>query len=101
MHTPPMEPIYVISLEEIFWGGILVAITMAIHGFGMLMVLRINRSVKLKLENKKSLMSGLIPLIFASCLIMFLCISRKSWSGQLFFYGKERFRTPAPPFILP
>jgi len=30
----PTPPLYVMSLEEIFWGGTLVAITMAMHGFG-------------------------------------------------------------------
>ena len=36
----PMEPLYVTSLDEIFWAGTLMAITMAMHGLGMLAVLR-------------------------------------------------------------
>ena len=97
MNTPPLEPIYVISLEEIFWGGILVAITMAMHGFGMLMVLRINRSIKLKLQNTKSLMSGLLPLIFASCMIMFVHLTEVMvWAA--FFYWKGAFPNASTSF---
>ena len=95
MNTP-VEPIYVISLEEIFW-RYTVAITMAMHGFGMLMVLRINRSIKLKLENKKNLMSGLLPLIFASCMIMFVHLSEVMvWTG--FFYWKGAFPNASTSF---
>ena len=31
---------YVTSLEEVFWGAALVAVTMAVHGCGMLATLR-------------------------------------------------------------
>jgi hypothetical protein len=97
MNPPSVEPIYVISLEEIFWGGILVAITMAMHGFGMLMVLRINRSIKLKLEGKKNLMSGLLPLIFASCMIMMVHLTEVMvWAG--FFYWKGAFPNASTSF---
>jgi len=57
MHTPP-ESLYIISVEEIIWGGILVAITMAIHGFGMLIVLRFNHTLKTWLDKKRNIMSG-------------------------------------------
>jgi hypothetical protein len=43
---PSVEPIYVTSLEEIFWGGTLVVGTMIKHGFGMVAVLRADESVK-------------------------------------------------------
>jgi hypothetical protein len=95
--NPPIEPLYVISLEEIFWGGILVAITMAIHGFGMLMVLRFNHSLKLRLETVKGLMSGLVPLIFASCMIMAVhLVEVLMWA--LFFYWKGAFPNASTSF---
>ena len=34
MSIPAVESQYVISLEEIFWGGTLVGVTMALHGLG-------------------------------------------------------------------
>jgi hypothetical protein len=42
----PLPPHYVTSLEEIFWGGTLVAITLVMHGFGMLLVLRSSGGLK-------------------------------------------------------
>ena len=48
------EPIYVISFEEVFWGALLVAITMTIHVFGMLLEIRINYSLKSRLAKKTS-----------------------------------------------
>jgi hypothetical protein len=35
MNATPAEPLYVISLQGVFRGAILLAITMAIHGCGM------------------------------------------------------------------
>jgi hypothetical protein len=92
-----MEKLYVISLEEIFWGGLLVAVTMAIHGFGMLMVLRINHSIKIRLDKNKSLVSGLFPLIFASCLILLVhLVEVFVWST--FFFLKNAFPNPSIAF---
>jgi hypothetical protein len=97
MNNPPTEALYVISLEEIFWGGILVAITMAIHGFGMLMVLRFNHYLKQRLETMKGLMSGLLPLILASCMIMFVHLTEVLvWA--LFFYWKGAFPNGSTSF---
>ena len=36
------EPQYVISAKELFWGGTLVAITMSMHGLGILTILRVS-----------------------------------------------------------
>ena len=66
------DSIYVVSLEEILWGGLLMAISMAIHGFGMLAVLRVNNAVIRRLESRKSLASGMFPVILASCMILFV-----------------------------
>jgi hypothetical protein len=41
MEIPLADSVYVTSLEEIIWGGTLVAVTKAMHGFGMLWVLRL------------------------------------------------------------
>jgi hypothetical protein len=48
------EPLYVTRFEEIFWGGLLVAITMVMHGFGMLLVLRAAGSLTHRFEPKPS-----------------------------------------------
>ncbi|HEY4935601.1 MAG TPA: hypothetical protein VII44_03425 [Puia sp.] len=85
-----IEPLYVVSIKEILWGGILVAITMGIHGFGMLTVLRVNYAVKHWLKTKKSLMSGLMPVIFASCMILIVHLFEVMVWG-LFFLWKGCF----------
>ena len=99
MNNPPVEALYVISLEEIIWGGILVAITMAIHGYGMLMVLRFNHSLKQRLVSMKGLMSGLLPLILASCMIMFVHLTEVMVWGWVFLYWKGAFPKPQHFFL--
>ena len=90
MNILQIEPVYVISSEEIFWGALLVALTMAIHGFGMLLVLRINEYLKSRLDKKTGFMAGLVPIMFASCLILLIhLIEVIIWA--VFFYWKGAF----------
>ena len=49
MNGAPIEPAYVISLDEITWGGALVAITLVMHAVGMLATLRVNLAAKSRL----------------------------------------------------
>jgi hypothetical protein len=86
------EPLYVVSIEEILWGSVLVAITMAIHGFGMLTVLRLNYTVKHWLHSSKSLFAGLLPVIFASGMILVTHLFEVLIWG-LFFIWKGCFVT--------
>jgi hypothetical protein len=90
MNNLQIEPIYVISFEEVFWGALLVALTTAIHVFGMLLVLRINFSLKSRLAKKTGLIAGLAPIMFASCLILLIhLIEVIVWA--IFFYWKDAF----------
>jgi hypothetical protein len=66
----PLPPHYVISLEEIFWGGILVAITMVMHGNGMITVLRMSGRLKERFAPTPSFISGMSILVFASWAIL-------------------------------
>jgi hypothetical protein len=85
-----IEPLYVISAEEVFWGAFLVAITIAIHVFGMLMVLRINYYLKSKLEKRRGVFAGIAPIIFASCLILVIhLLEVMVWA--YFFYSQGAF----------
>jgi len=97
MNFLQIEQNYIISLEEILWGGLLVAISMGMHGLGMLWILRINRFVKQKFETKNSLMSGLWPVIFASFLIILVHLSEVMvWSA--FFYWQGSFPNSSVSF---
>jgi len=62
--------LYVIKLHEIMWGGLLLAITMAIHGTGMFAVLRATDSLKERFAPMESFAAGLGVVILASLLIM-------------------------------
>ena len=84
---------YVTSLEEVFWGGTLVAITMAMHGFGMLTVLRANGALKHRFEPNPSFARGLSILILASWMILLVhLIEVLSWAA--FFYWKGAVNAP-------
>ena len=90
MNSVPAEPLYVTSLEEVLWGGTLVVITMAMHGVGMLAVLRINLAIKRWLGATKSLVLGLVPVILASWMIMLVhLVEVIVWA--LFFVWKGAF----------
>jgi hypothetical protein len=86
----PGQAIYITSLEEVFWGGTLVGITMAMHGFGMLAVLRVDQIIKHRLAGRTSIMAGLIPVILASWMIMLVhLIEVLVWAS--FFLWKGAF----------
>ena len=61
---------YVISLEEILWGGLLVAITMAIHGVSMFSVLSVTDSLKERHAPVDSFAGGLGLIVLASLMIV-------------------------------
>ena len=61
---------YVTSLEEVLWGITLVAITMAIHGSGMLLTLFTSHSLKRPTEAAQSFVRGVAVLILASWMIV-------------------------------
>jgi hypothetical protein len=91
------ESMYVIRLEEILWGGLLMAITMVIHGFGMLTVLRVNNAVNNKLESKRNLLIGMFPVILASCMILVVhLIEVLVWA--IFFVSKDSFPNQSVAF---
>lgn len=93
----PPESLYVISLEEVAWGGLLMAITMAIHGFGMLMVLRVINAIKRRVESKKNMMVGLFPVILATCMILLVHLTEVMvWSA--FFLWKNAFPNQSTAF---
>ena len=62
-------PPYVTSMDEMFWGGILVAISLTMHGVAMLYTLRINTAYKMRYAKSPSFVTGMIALILASWMI--------------------------------
>ena len=80
--------IYVISLREILWGAMLVASTMIIHGFGMILTLRVNNAFKPRLERTRSFLLGVFALVLASWMIILVHLLEVAvWAGFFLFKG--------------
>jgi hypothetical protein len=62
--------VYVISAEELFWGGVLVAVTMVIHGMGMSLILGLADAVKERFAFMASFVGGLGLVVLAAVLIV-------------------------------
>ena len=93
MEIPLADSVYVTSLEEIIWGATLVAVTMAMHGFGMLWVLRLFGDLKQIVDRNPSFAKGMGTLILASWLILLVhLIEVFVWSG--FFLWKDAVAVP-------
>jgi hypothetical protein len=83
-------PPYVTSLHELFWGVILVAISLTMHGFGMLYTLRFTGAFKLRFEKVPSFVTGMVHLILAAWMITLVHIFEViMWAG--FFQWKHCF----------
>ena len=62
--------LFVIKLDEVMWGSLLVAVTMAIHGIGMFSILRLVDAIKERYAPLESFAGGLGLAILASLLII-------------------------------
>ncbi len=90
MNAPISDTTYITRIDEMLWGIILVAITMVIHAFGMLLTVNCSDDFKAKF-GQRSLGSGLSNLILASWLIMFVhMLEVLMWSS--FFQWKHCFQ---------
>jgi len=90
MNNSLPEPAYVTSLDELFWGTILMTITLTMHGFGMLAVLRTNLYVKNWFVNKTHIVMNLFPIILASWMILLVHLTEVLvWA--MFFIWKGAF----------
>ena len=93
----PPESTYVISLEEILWGSFLMAITMFVHGLGMVIVLRVSHLLKRRVADQESLMIGLLPVVLATCMILIVHLTEVMfWSA--FFLWKGAFANQSLAF---
>ena len=94
MNIPIADQQYVTSLEEIVWGGTLVAVTMAIHGFGMLSILRLIGALKQRFDRNPSFAKGMGILIVSSWMIVLVhLIEVIAWAG--FFFWNDAVSVPS------
>jgi len=66
----PAEPMYVTSLEELAWFGILMAVTMAFHGVGMIFTLRVSTGFIHRFSTGKPFVVGMCSIVLASWMIV-------------------------------
>jgi hypothetical protein len=84
----PLLAIYVTSLEEIGWGVGLVAITMVMHGLGMVWTLQAIRGLERRAGPTPGLGASLVLLVVAAWLITLShLVEVLTWAG--FFLWKE------------
>jgi hypothetical protein len=89
-NSPPVHSHYVTSIDEIVWGSLLVALTLVIHGFGMIWTLRISNALKRRFEPDPSFLAGITILILTTWIITFVHIAEiMVWAG--FFQWKDCF----------
>jgi hypothetical protein len=114
MNPTLVEPLYVTSLDEIFWAGALMAVTMTMHGFGMLAVLRVDFALKKRIGTKEGLLFGIFPLIIASWMITFVHLIEVAvwaaffmWQGAFangsisYYFSLNEYTTVGSNFSLP
>ena len=62
-------PLYATSFEEVLWGLLLVAVTMTVPGFGMLLTLRTSTVLNERFARRPSFSVGMGILILAGWMI--------------------------------
>ena len=89
-------PAYAFSLAEIFWGALLLATTMTIHGIGMLAVVLVNGALRKPIEKAPSLTSGLFRIILCSWIILFVhLLGVAVWAAFFLWRGTVDTQTNA------
>ena len=110
----PMDVAYVTSLEEVLWGATLLAVTMIMHGFGMLGILRVNTSLNNRFRTEEGHMASLLLVILASWMILLLHLTEVMvwalfflWKGAFanrsiaFYFSLNEYTTVGSNFNLP
>lgn len=83
---------YVTRVDEVLWGGLLLALTIAIHGVGMLLTLRASNGLRERFEQERSRHPaiGLGILIVAAWMIILVnLIEIAVWTGFYVWKGAQ------------
>ncbi len=105
---------YVASLEEVLWGITLVAVTMAMHGFGMLLALFTSHILKEATGGARSFRAGVGVLIVASWIIVlvhltellvwaafFVWVDAMPNASTAYYFALMQYTTVGSSFNLP
>ena len=91
--------VYVISTEEILWGGVLLAITIALHGLGMLLTLHVSKGLKRRFERlqSRSFVFGVVVIVVAAWMIILVNFVEISvWAS--FYVWRGAIQNPSAAF---
>jgi hypothetical protein len=83
---------YFISLREVLWGGALLALTLIIHGFGMLCTLRVSGAVQERSERARSRYPALglgIVILGTWIIVLTNLIEVGAWAGFYVWRGAQ------------
>jgi len=86
MNAPIPQAAYSTRIEEILWGSLLVAITLAMHGFGMLLTVHGTNALKERLERKQSFAFGMGIIILASWMMILVHLLEVGLWARFFFW---------------
>jgi voltage-gated potassium channel len=88
---------YATSIEEVLWGITLVAVTMAIHGCGMLATLFTSHALKQEAKGSPSFSRGVAVLILASWMIVLIhLVELLVWAA--FFVWQNAMPSPSTSY---
>jgi len=95
--TAPAASIYVTSLDEVLWGAFLIALTMAIHGVGVIVTLRAGGTVRHWQSGHGSFLSGIRTLVVATWILVVVhLLEVQVWAT--FFWLKDAFGNASTAF---
>jgi hypothetical protein len=88
----PEDLAYVTRADEVLWGGLLLAVTIAIHGIGMLLTLKASNGLKNRFEQALSRYPGigLCIIIVAAWMIILVNLTEIAvWTGFYVWKGAQ------------
>ena len=87
MNSHAIADLYTTRVEEIFWGMLLVSVTLALHGFGMVVTLRAINAIKARVA-LPSFWKGMRVIILASWMIVGFHMAEVTVWAHFFLWKK-------------
>ena len=90
MNPAASDITYITRVEELVWGSVLLALSLIIHGFGMVLTLHLTNNFDQHFRKSASFFSGIAGIVLGSWLILAIhVVEVLIWSA--FFHWKECF----------
>jgi hypothetical protein len=87
---------YVISLDEVLWGCLLLAITVVIHGAGMLRIVRVGRRMLLPVRTRLPGFRSAVLMLTVLAIVVLHLLEVEIWAA--FFTWKDAQPNPSSAF---